>query len=276
MSSGNSVPNPLPQKLAKRKVRFFNVSLRNGIVMSTPSYPEKQSFVAHLIRALETSNPDFAWIQFLFVRSDYGVDLVRLKNSMPPSQRLPIEQPSLDLISGREQDRKQLYRDYYRRTDARMKKVDDIVTKPTFTMAIQGMWVSDEQDSVNALPFDHCVDEHDGLALFCYRDPRMLLELVDRRMVEDISEYLSRYTGSRLEPPSFMVTPEELRSYIHLPAGEGVKESLHSLKWGDTEEGIRQGKAWGRRTGVLWRASPSSCRSREDGRGARVQEGPRR
>ena len=244
MSSGNSVPQSLPQKLAKRKVRFFNVSLRNGIVMSTPSYPEKQSFVAHLIRALETSNPDFAWIQFLFVRSDYGVDLVRLKNSMHRA-KTSIEQPSLDLISGEEQDRKQLYRDYYRRTDARMKKVDDIVTKPTFTMAIQGMWVSDEQDSVNALPFDHCVDEHDGLALFCYRDPRMLLELVDRRMVEDISEYLSRYTGSRLEPPSFMVTPEELRSYIHLPAGEGVKESLHSLKWGTPKKAFGKGRLGG-------------------------------
>ena len=55
--------------------------------------------------------------------------------------------------------------------------------------------------------------------IFQYRDPRMLLELIDRRMVEDISEYLSRYTGSRLEPPSFIVTPEELKSYIHLPVG---------------------------------------------------------
>ena len=104
------------------------------------------------------------------------------------------------------------------------------------------------------LPFDHCTDEHDSLALFRYRDPRMLLELVDRRMVEDISEYLSRYTGSRLEPPSFIVTPEELKSYIHLPAGEGGRvASLSEVD--DAEEGIRQGEAWGRRTGVLWRSS---------------------
>jgi hypothetical protein len=230
MSSGNISPPTLPQKMAKRKVRFFNVSLRNGIVMSTPSYPEKQSFVAHLIRALETSNPDFAWVQFLFVRSDYGTDLVRLKNSMNRA-KVAIEQPSLDLISGEERDRKQLYRDYYRRTDTRMKKVDDIVTKPTITMAIQGMWVSDEPDSVYALPFDHCVDEHDSLAIFRYRDPRMLLELVDRRMVEDISKYLDGYTKSRLEPPSFIVTPEELQSYVHLPAGE-TASSLPSLEGG--------------------------------------------
>ena len=85
-----------------------------------------------------------------------------------------------------------------------------------------------ESSSPNALPFDHCSDEHDSLAVFQYRDPRMLLELVDRRMVVDISEYFDRYTGSRMEPPSFLVTPEELQSYIHLPAGE-VAESLQLL-----------------------------------------------
>jgi len=63
------------------------------------------------------------------------------------------------------------------------------------------------------------------------RDPRVLLELVDRRMVEDISKYLDGYTKSRLEPPSFMVTPEELQSYVHLPAGETAM-SLSSLDGG--------------------------------------------
>jgi len=219
-----------PSTLSRRNVRVFNVALRNGIVMSTPSYPEKQSFVAHLIRALETSNPDFAWVQFLFVSSNYGADLIRLKNAMHRA-KTAIEQPSIDLISGEEQDRRQLYRDYYRRADSRMKKVDEIVTKPTITMAIQGMWVSGEPDSVYALPFNHCTDEHDSLAIFRYRDPRMLLELVDRRMVVDISEYFDRYTRSRLEPPSFIVTPEELQSYVHLPAGE-TAASLRSLEGG--------------------------------------------
>ena len=218
------------EKDAKKRVRFFNVSLKNGIVVSTPSYPEKQAFVAHLIRTLETSNPDFAWVQFLFVGSNHGADLIRLKNSMHRA-KTAIEQPSLDLISGEEQDRRQLYRDYYRRTDSRMKKVDDIVTKPTITMAIQGMWVSEEPDSVYALPFDHCSDEHDSLAILRCRDPRMLLELVDRRMVANISEYFDRYTRSRLEPPSFLVTSEELQSYVHLPAGE-TAASLRSLEGG--------------------------------------------
>lgn len=118
-----------------------------------------------------------------------------------------------------------------------MKKVDDIVTKPTITLAIQGMWVSDEPGSIKALPFDHCVDEHDSLAIFQYRDPRMLIELVDRRMVEDISKYLDGYTKSRLEPPSFIVTPEELQSYVHLPAGETAM-SLSSLEGGTSTRGF--------------------------------------
>jgi hypothetical protein len=158
-----------------------------------------------------------------------------------------IEQPSVDLISGQERDRKQLYRDYYRRADSRMKKVDDIVTKPTITMAIQGMWVSDEPDSVYALPFDHCSDEHDSLALFRYRDPRMLLELLYRRLVVDISEYFDRYTRSRLEPPSFLVTPGELQSYVHLPAGE-TAASLASLGGGTSTRAFVQATIAGEKT----------------------------
>jgi hypothetical protein len=155
-----------------------------------------------------------------------------------------MEQPSIDLVSGQEHDRKELYRDYYRRADGRMKKIDEVATQPTITIAVQGMWVGGEQDSISALPFDHCTDEHDGLALFQYRDPRMLLELVDRRMVEDISEYLDGYTKSRVEPPSFIVTPEELPSYVHLPAGERVG-SLASLTWGAFTRGLTRGRVAG-------------------------------
>ena len=234
--------NPAQKKeSAKKRVRFFNVSLRNGIVVSTPAYPEKQAFLGHVIRALESSNPDFAWIQFLFVSSDYSSALVRLKNSMHRA-KASIEQPTIDLISGEERGRRELHHDYYRRSDDRMKKVDDIATKPTVTLAIQGMWVCDKgASSPNSLPFDHCSDEHDSLAVFQYRDPRMLLELVDRRMVVDIAEYFDRYTRSRMEPPSFLVTPEELVSYIHLPAGE-VAKSLSSLEDEESKRDYTQGK----------------------------------
>ena len=230
-----------------KRVRFFNISLRNGIVVSTPSYPEEQVFCTHLVRSIETANPDFAWVQFLFVKSSYGQELVRLKNTMHRT-KLAIEQPSIDLVSGQQRDRRELHRDFYRQADARMKKVNDIASKPTITLAIQGMWVADiDSKSIGTLPFDHCSDEHDNLAIFQYRDPRMLLELIDRRMVEDITEYLGRYTGSRLEPPSFIVTPEELKSYIHLPVGEGV-DSLHSLDWMTPKKGFGKGNLGGEET----------------------------
>ena len=232
------------QPQPRKRVRFFNISLRNGIVVSTPSYPEKQVFCTSLIRAVETANPDFAWVQFLFVKSSYGQELVRLKNAMHRT-KTAIEQPTIDLISGQHRDRRELHRDFYRQADARMKKAEDLVSKPTVTLAIQGMWVNDPKSkSISTLPFDHCSDEHDSLVIFQYRDPRMLLELIDRRMVEDISEYLRRYTGSRLEPPSFIVTPEELKSYVHLPAGKGV-ESLGSLKWTTPKKAFGRGKLEG-------------------------------
>jgi len=217
----------------KKKVRFFNVSLRNGVVVSTPSYPEKQAFCAQLIRTIETASPDFAWVQFLFVKSSYGLELIRLKNSLHAA-KIAIERPTIDVVSGQERDRRELHRDFYRQAETRMKRIDDIASKPTITMAIQGMWVEDRDSPrpvSTLLPFDHCSDEHDCLAVFEYRDPRMLLELVDRRMVVDISPYLDAFTKSRLEPPSFMVTPQELQSFVHLPAGEVIR-SLHSLKWG--------------------------------------------
>jgi hypothetical protein len=143
-------------------------------------------------------------------------------------------------VSGSEQKRRELGRDFYRQADARTKKADDMVAKPLVTLAIQGIWVSSmEGSSIDALPFDHCADEHDSLAVFRYRDPRLLRELVDRRMVTDIREYLDRYTKSRLEPPSFMVTPEGFESLVHLPAGETV-ESLRSVSWGNSPRGYNR------------------------------------
>jgi len=244
MSSEPNSSQPESAKGDKRRVRLFNVTLKNGIVMSTPGCEERQTLIADLIRVLETSNPDFAWVQFLFVRSNYSSALVRLKNSIHRT-KVAIEQPSVDLISGQERDRRELQRDYYRRAEARMMKIDDVVTKPTITMAIQGMWIgSRDPRQTLALPFEHLADEHDSLALFLYRDPRMLLELVDRRMVEDISRYLDSYTGSRVEPPSFLLTPEELPSYIHLPAGNWVG-SLNSLSWGTFGKGLIRGNIAG-------------------------------
>lgn len=224
------------------KIRFFNVSLRNGTVVSTPSYPEEQAFVGALVRALEGANPDFAWIQFLFAKSNHSSALVGLKNSIQRA-KVEIERPSLDFLSGQERVKKEIRRDFYRQADARIRKADEMVPKPLATLAIQGMWVTSKEPSlIESLPFDHCADEHDSLAIFQYRDPRMLAEVVNRRMVADIGEYFRRYTKSRLEPPSFIVTPEGLRSYVHLPAGEAV-DSLRSITFGTSARGYTRATA---------------------------------
>jgi hypothetical protein len=233
-------PAPSEPKL-DLKIRFFSVSLRNGIVVSTPSYPEKQAFVAALIRALEASDPDFAWIQFLFVKFDHSSALARLKNSIQRAKS-EIQRPSQDLLSGQEHAKRELGRDFYSQTDARTRKIDEIATKPLVTLAIQGMWATSKAPSaIEALPFDHCSDEHDRLAVFQYNDPRMLRELVERRMVANIREYLDRFTKSRLEPPSFMMTPEGLQSCIHLPVGEAA-ESLYSISGGSSAKGYTRVK----------------------------------
>jgi hypothetical protein len=225
----------------KKKVRYFNASLKNGIVVSTPSYPEKQAFVAQLVHALETANPDFAWVQFLFVQADHHAKLVRLKNSIHRAKKA-IEEPAYSFLTDKMHERRELHRDFYRMADARMTKVDVLVTRPTVVLAIQGMWVgSQDSDMAGALPFAHCSDEHDSLAVFQYRDPRMLRELVDRRMVTDIGEYLERFTGSRLEPPSFMAAPEGLRTFVHLPVGEAA-ESLQSIHGGPSAKGYTRAK----------------------------------
>jgi hypothetical protein len=229
----------LPDGGSDRRVRFFNFSLRNGVVMSTPVYEESQALMANLIRSIETLNPEFAWVQLLFVRTDYSVALVRLKNAIRAS-KLEIEQPATDIITGEEHEKRDLHRDFYGKADARIKKIDETATKPTVTMAIQGMWVGGKANSPRDLPFDHCVDEHDALSAFLYRDPRLLLELVSRRMVDDISAYFYRYVGSRFEPPSFMATPEGMSHYVHLPAGERVN-SLTSLSWGTFTRGLTVG-----------------------------------
>ena len=60
-------------------------------------------------------------------------------------------------------------------------------------------------------------------------------------MVVDVSEYFDSYTRSRMEPPSFLVTPEGLQSYLYLPVGE-LAESLLSLEGEQSRREFSQGK----------------------------------
>jgi hypothetical protein len=147
-------------------------------------------------------------VQILFRNVDVARDLVMLKNDMIAAKKY-IETPKVDILSSKEKERRELYRDWYRKADARIKRLDDLAAKQTVLMAIQGMWVGNDSDLMQ-LPFNHCADTEDSLVVFRHKDPRILIELVERRMVEDISEYLMRYAGSRLEPPSFLISASSL------------------------------------------------------------------
>jgi hypothetical protein len=50
-----------------------------------------------------------------------------------------------------------------------------------------------------------------------------------------------------MEPPSFIVTPEGLHSFIHLPAGE-LAQSLTSVKGGNSTRGFAPDKVAGEET----------------------------
>lgn len=200
------------------KVRFFSVSLSNANVMSTPHFPQPQRLIGELVHSIEAAAPTFAWVQFLFKRANLSPTLVALKNSIQSTGAM-IKTPKTSWISGSEHDRKELHRDWYVRSGERMKKIDAIVNMPHVLLAIQGMWVGDLQQ-LSLLPFKDCYDEHDRLGVFIYRSPRMLVELVERRMVEDVSSYFMSYAGSRQEPPSFLITQEEVPYYLHLPVAK--------------------------------------------------------
>ncbi len=222
----------------REPVRFFNVSLMNANVMSMPRFPQPQRLVAEIIHSFEAVAPSFAWVQFLFKRTNLTPTLVALKNSIQTAAAM-IKTPKTSWITGNEYDRRELHRDWYGRSGERMKKIDAIVNMPHVLLVIQGMWVG-EPSSLSALPFKDCYDEHDRLGVFVYRNPRMLVELVERRMVEDVSSYFMSYTSSRMEPPSFMITQEEIPYYIHLPIAKQT-DSLKSLSWKQHSADVREG-----------------------------------
>ncbi|HEV2226234.1 MAG TPA: hypothetical protein VGR56_05445 [Nitrososphaerales archaeon] len=224
------------------ELSFFNVSLTNANVMSIPRFPQPQRLVGEIIHSIEAASPSFAWVQFLFKRTNLTPTLVALKNSIQSAAAM-IKTPKTSLISGIEHDRRELHRDWYGRSGERMKRIDTVVNMPHVLLAIQGMWVGDWR-SLSALPFKDCYDEHDRLGVFVYRNPWMLVELVERRMVEDVSSYFMSYVSSRLEPPSLMITQGEIPYYIHLPIAKQT-DSLKSLSWKQHSAEVREGTVEG-------------------------------
>ena len=229
-------------------IAFFNASLANAQLMSTPVYDQERGLVGELMRSIESEAPYAAWVEIIFARKhEYSRHFTWLRNRLT-SAKDDIEAPKVSVITGKELGDKQAkFREFYTGMPKRMKKVDDLLSKPLLLMAIQGMWISeDDKESrrrahhlEEVLPFSHCRDEIDRLAVYeYYREPRLLIELVERRMVTDITRYFKSYTGARVEPPSFFVSSEELASYVHIPS-LAQADKIHSINWGSSSSSPR-------------------------------------
>lgn len=220
------------------RVVFFNVSLANGHLMSTPVFEPRNALVGEIMRAIESESPFAAWVQTIFVQKNYSNNLIWLKQRIADAKR-EIETPRVSIFTGKELgDKTAKFREFYLGSSTRVRKLDDSIPKAHVLVDIQGMWVSEDDKEGRSrahhleeiLPFSRCHDEIDRLAIYQYSDPRLLIELVERRMVTDISSYFRSYAGARMEPPSFIITPDELTSYVHVPFGSQI-DKIRSLNW---------------------------------------------
>jgi hypothetical protein len=254
---------------------FFNVALKNGHIMSRPRYEPEQEFIGNLIHELEQRDPDFAWIQFIFQQVDYSRQLMMLKNELLSYKRF-AETPEVN-GQGEARKRKELDSEWYRTVELRCKKIDELISSHQVMLGIQGMWVEKSEEAVHGISeslrsapielstFQSCRDELDSLAIFTYRDPRILLELVRRRFVTDISWYFRKYSGSRMESPSLILAAEDLGNYVHLPLGN-ITDHLSSLlpSESDEEEHNREFTTFGVGSGMDSGDSPYAKRRKED------------
>ena len=221
------------------RIVFFNASLANGHLMSRPVYAPEHALMGELMRSIENESPYAAWMQIIFVSKNYSRHFTFLKHRMAEAIR-EIETPRVSIFTGKELgDKSAKFKEFYTGAPKRVKKIDESLSKSHVLMGIQGMWINedDEESKRRALhleeilPFSHCHDEIDRLAVYEYSDPRFLLELVDRRVVTDITNYFRSYTGARVEPPSFILSADELPSYVHIPSGQQA-DKIHSMTWG--------------------------------------------
>jgi hypothetical protein len=218
----------------KMKTLFFNFALREGHFMATPVFNPKQSLIGEVIHALERFSPRFAWIQFLFSQRDYNHLLMYTKSELENYTRL-ANTSEYDPRSRQKIPTKEITTQWYKFATPRIKKIEQTLPKATVILSINGMWVANEGTSksianqIQELPFSLCSDEIDRLRAFWYSDPRILTMLVERRMVNDVSPSIYRYDRSREEPPSLILTPDEIPYYIHMPSGVSSK-GLSSIR----------------------------------------------
>jgi hypothetical protein len=219
---------------AGKSVLFFNFALRDGHFMARPVFNPQQSLIGEIIQSLERFNPRFAWIQFLFAQRDYNHLLMYTKAELENYVQL-ANTAEYDERSRQKIPRKEINAQWYKLAAARIKKIEQMLPKPTVIFAINGMWVANGSNAAKSayqlqeLPFSLCSDETDRLRAFLYRDPRIIRMLVDRRMVTDISPSIYRYNRSRDEPPSLILSPDEIPYYIHMPTGASAK-GLSSIR----------------------------------------------
>jgi hypothetical protein len=254
---------------------FFNVALKNGHLMSRPRYEPEQEFIGNLIHELEQKDPDFAWIQFIFQQVDYSRQLMMLKNELLSYKRF-AETPEVN-GKGEPRRRKELDSEWYRTVELRCKKIDELMSSHQVLLGIQGVWIEKSEEVLQRISgsprsapiefsiFQSCRDELDSLAIFTYRDPRVLLELVRRRFVTDISWYFRKYSGSRMESPSLILAAEDLGNYVHLLVGN-ITDHLSSLLPSEFDEEEHNGEftTFGVGSGLDSGDSPYAVRRNED------------
>jgi hypothetical protein len=254
---------------------FFNVALKNGHIMSRPRYEPEQEFIGNLIHELEQKDPDFAWIQFIFQLVDYSRQLMMLKNELLSYKKF-AETPEVN-GQGEPRRRKELDSEWYRTVELRYKKIDELMCSHQVLLGIQGVWIEKSEEVLQRISgsprsapiefsiFQSCRDELDSLAIFTYRDPRVLLELVRRRFVTDISWYFRKYSGSRMESPSLILVAEDLGNYVHLPVGN-ITEHLSSLLPSEFDEEEHNGEftIFGVGSGLQYGDNPYATKRKED------------
>jgi len=254
---------------------FFNVALKNGHLMSRPRYEPEQEFIGNLIHELEQRDPDFVWIQFIFQQVDYSRQLMMLKNELLSYKKF-AETPEVN-ARGEPRRRKELDSEWYRTVELRCKKIDELMSSHQVLLGIQGMWVKKREEAIHGISgplrnapiefgtFQSCRDELDSLTIFTYRDSRVLLELVRRRFVTDISWYFRKYSGSRMEPPSLILAAEDLGNYVHLPIGN-ITDHLSSLLPPSFDEEEHNGEftTFGVGSGLKYGDNPYAIRRKEN------------
>lgn len=200
-------------------LHMFYVSLRDAHFMSQPVYEPAGSFMNSLVLAIETQSPRFAWVQLIFERVNVTNSLASLR------YRLLHEADDGSTWS--------------KMAPERVKALNAMVSRSTVALAIRGVWAGEER-GLHELPFAHCADSLDQLAVFMTKDPYMLVLMQERRAEFNLPAYFSHYSGSRTEAPAFVLTAENLPFYIHFP-------SMGNVKWGVHAE-LPSISAWNSRT----------------------------